>query len=274
MATEWKNPSDADVILRASGGKELHAHKLVLSLASPVFRDMFSVPQPSTGSSQTPIVDVDDLPEALRMFLQIIYPIPNPLIDGAETFASVLRLADKYDTKAVFDACNYYLPSIRNNSPLQSYGILCVCGREKEARAVARRAPFASLTCPDSSPLLDLMTTKQYHRLMSFMIARDRRTRQIVGEHQAEIRREGSPFCRDDTAHQLYTGAMTASIQAAFEENPCVRVVEALGIVSSAPVTFSPCKSSCKYNMNELRLHAEGLLKELVKMAENLPWVD
>ena len=118
------------------------------------------------------------------------------------------------------------------------------------------------------------MTTKQYHRLMSFMIARDRRTRQIVGEHQAEIRREGSPFCRDDTAHQLYTGAMTASIQAAFEGNPCVRVVEALGIVSSAPVTFLPCKSSCKYNMNELRLHAEGLLKELVEMAKNLPWVD
>lgn len=78
MATEWKNPSDADVILRASGGKELHAHKLVLSLASPVFRDMFSVPQPSIGSSRTPMVDVDDLPEALRMFLQIIYPIPNP----------------------------------------------------------------------------------------------------------------------------------------------------------------------------------------------------
>ena len=201
-------------------------------------------------------------------------PIPNPLIDNTETFASVLRLADKYDAKAVFDACNYYLPSIHNNSPLQSYGILCACGREKEARAVARRAPFTSSTCPGLSPLLDLMTTKQYHRLMSFMVARDRRTRQIVSEHQAEIRREGSSFCRDDIAHQLCTGAITASIQAAFEENPCVQVVEALGIVSSAPVTFSPCKASCKYNMNELRLHAEGLLEELVEMAENLPWVD
>jgi len=54
MATQWKTPPDADVILRASGGKEFHAHKLVLSLASPVFRDMFSVPQPPQSPHNSP----------------------------------------------------------------------------------------------------------------------------------------------------------------------------------------------------------------------------
>ena len=105
MAAEWKNSTDADVILRASGGKELHAHKLVLSLASPVFRDMFSVPQPPAKPSQTltDIVEVDDSPETLGIFLQIIYPIPNPPISDVETFASLLRLTDKYDAKVAPD---------------------------------------------------------------------------------------------------------------------------------------------------------------------------
>ena len=83
MATEWQNPPDADGMLRASGGKEVHARDLVLSLASPVFRGMFSVPQLpiETDPPVLPIVDVHDPPEALEIFLQIIYPIRNPSIN-------------------------------------------------------------------------------------------------------------------------------------------------------------------------------------------------
>ena len=91
MAIEWQTPRDADVILRASGGKEFHARKIILSLSSPVFRDMFSVPQPTpTGSSDLPIVDVDDPPEALGTFLQTIYPGLNPTINDVGTLASIL----------------------------------------------------------------------------------------------------------------------------------------------------------------------------------------
>jgi len=78
VAFQWQNPPDADTTPRASGGKQFHAHKLVLSLASPVFRDMFSVPQPPDGPPKTPIIDVDDPPDALETFLQIIYPGPYP----------------------------------------------------------------------------------------------------------------------------------------------------------------------------------------------------
>ena len=129
MGIEWQTPPDADVILRASGGKEFHAHKLVLSLASPVFRDMFSVPQPPpTESSQLPIVDVDDPPEALEAFLQIIYPTRNPLIEKIETLVAVLRLADKYDAKDILDIHKHHLPSMySNSSPIQMYAILCAC---------------------------------------------------------------------------------------------------------------------------------------------------
>jgi hypothetical protein len=273
MGTEWQTPPDADVILRASGGKEFHAHKLVLSLASPVFRDMFSVPQPpATKSSQLPIVDVDDPPEALEAFLQIIYPTRNPLIENIETLVAVLRLADKYDAKDILDIHKHHLPSMySSSSPIQMYAILCACGREEEAGAAARRVPFASLKTLDSNPLLQFITTPQYQQLVSFMTVRDQKMREIVGRHQRDIAANFYP-CTNDLAHRFYSTTITTTIQAAFEINPCVQVVEALGIVSSASFTFPPCGDRCRYNLLGLRKYAEELLKELVAMAETLPW--
>ena len=277
--SEWETPPDADVILRASGGKEFHVHKLILSLASSVFRGMFSIPQPQPSpaeSSQLPIVDVNDPPEALKIFLQFLYPTRNPLINDAETLVSVLRLADKYDVEAVFDAHREYLPSaLVNSPPIHAYAVLCALGGcEKEVEAAARRISFASLASLNSHPLLRLMTTEHYQRLLAFMVARGNRTRQIVERHRAEIGMNRYYFCPSghDDAHRLYSSIIASSLQAAFEENPCVRVIEALGIVSSAPPTFNQCDSDCRYSVRSLRRHAEGLLKELVEMAETLPW--
>jgi hypothetical protein len=275
MAAEWQNSPDADVILRASGGKEFYTHKIVLSLASPVFRDMFSAPKLSpTEPSQIPIIDVDDPPKALEAFLQIIYPAREPLIENIETLVSVLRLADKYGAKDALAIHKHHLPSMYSNSPpIQIYAILCACGREEEAGAAARRVPFESLKTLDSNPILQLITTTQYQRLVSFMTVRDQKMREIVRRHHKSIMVNNRP-CNNDLAHQLYSTTIATSLQAAFETNPCVQVTEALGIVSSASPTFPPCGNRCRYDILGLRTYAEELLKELVRMVENLPWGD
>lgn len=275
MGTEWQAPPDADIILRTSGGKEFLAHKLILSVASPVFRDMFSIPQPPT-ESPLPIIDVDESPEALEVFLRIIYPTSRPPIGNLETWAPVIRLADKYDAEVVLDVHREYLLSTCLNSPpIHVYAILCFCGREKEAEAVARRVSFASLASLHSHPLSRLMTFEHYQRLVMFMVARDKRMREILSKWQAEIQKN-IPYSCNGTTHELYHGTITSSLRAAFEGNPCVQVVEALGIVLSTHLTFSPCGNGngngCMYNSRGLWKHAEGLLKELVEMAESLPW--
>jgi len=276
MAAEWQTPLGADVVLRASGGKEFHTHKIILSLASPVFRDMFSVPQPtSIDSSELPIVDVNDPPEALGTFLQIIYPGRNPLTNDIETLASVLRLADKYDAKDVLDAHKDYIPSTYSKlPPIEMYAILCACGREEEAGAAARRVSFASLQILDSNPLLQLITAAQYQRLVSFMTARDRKTREIVGRHCGDIVNGGGYPCCAEASHLLYPGTIVAAIQAAFEEDPCVQVGTALSWVASAPRTFPPCRPDCKYGVVELRKYVEALLADLLEMGRNLSWED
>ena len=251
MTTEWQNPSDADVILRASGGKEFHAHKLILSLASPVFRDMFSVPQaPPTRSTQLPIVEVNGTPGKLRIFLQIIYPGRNPLIGNVETLASVFRLADEYNVTEVLDIRKDYLPSTDSIFlPIQMYPILCAYGTEKEVEVAARRASFASLTSLYGT-LLDLMTIEHYQRLMLFMVARDKGMRQIVSQYRAEVWR--GPSCLDAT-HQLCSNSIIAILQAAFEANPGVQVAEALSLVIDAPLALPNCNSNCRFNVHGLR---------------------
>ena len=98
--------------------------------------------------------------------------------------------------------------------------------------------------------------------------------REIVKRHQVQLQTkgQGSHWCPRDAVHQLYSGTITASLQAAFEANPCVQVVEALNVVSSASLRFSTCRTNCGYNLQGLQNCAERLLRELVTMTEELPW--
>jgi len=97
---------DGDVILRALGppSHDFRVHKLVLSLASPVFKDVFSLPQPTSGTSsvaEIEIVEVADPPHALDIILRLIYPFTPPSFDGnLDTLVECLIVADKYDIKA------------------------------------------------------------------------------------------------------------------------------------------------------------------------------
>jgi hypothetical protein len=72
---------DADVILRAplypddpesTEFKDFHTHKAILSTASTIFHDMFSVPQPrqsAEGDTSPPIVHVVESAETFEVFL-------------------------------------------------------------------------------------------------------------------------------------------------------------------------------------------------------------
>ena len=161
---------------------------------------MFSVPQPpATESSQLPVIGLHDSPEALEMFLQLIYPTRSYLASDADTLASILRLADKYDAKGVLDTYKDYLPPNHCDfPPIQVYAILCTYGREKEVEAVARRVPFASLKSLGTTPLLQLASVTQYQRLVSFMTARDQRMREIVSGHHEYIATDGYDSCTDE----------------------------------------------------------------------------
>lgn len=68
----------ADVVLRSSDGIDFRVHRIVLSLASPFFKEMFTLPQP-TSEPEVPIIPMSEsallLDKALRFW--ILAPSPS-----------------------------------------------------------------------------------------------------------------------------------------------------------------------------------------------------
>ncbi|KAJ6620794.1 hypothetical protein B0H10DRAFT_2188372 [Mycena sp. CBHHK59/15] len=87
----------ADVILQSSDNIHFYFHKLLLSLASPIFADMFTLPQPS-GKCDNPrhVVSVSEDSETLRRLLQWYDPRCTPQWESVEDVLVILEAADKY----------------------------------------------------------------------------------------------------------------------------------------------------------------------------------
>jgi hypothetical protein len=89
-------------LAQSNSKHDFRVHKFILSLASPVFKDMFALPQPldQTLDEQhgLPVVDVPEPPEALDIILRFIYPgVEPPKITKPSALTATLLSADKYD---------------------------------------------------------------------------------------------------------------------------------------------------------------------------------
>ena len=131
---EFDTPN-ADVIIRTSGPPErdFRVHKLILSLASPVFKDTFSLPQranPVSSDLKGPkaeemdIVHVTDPPRALCIVLKMIYPFTPPSLHGnLDILVECLAIADKYEINMVTARLRGVLSRINASQALRVYGI-------------------------------------------------------------------------------------------------------------------------------------------------------
>lgn len=128
----------ADVILRVLGppARDFRAHKLLLSLASPVFKDMFFPSRPITPTpgqfamssvAELDIVPVTDPPHALDAVLRVIYPVPSPPLDrNLDTIVQCLIVADKYKIEAAMSRLRNVLsriPLTNGFKAIRIYGI-------------------------------------------------------------------------------------------------------------------------------------------------------
>ena len=171
-SNELFNWPDGDVILRATHGAEtrdFRVHKVFLSFSSPVFRDMFGIPQPSSvATNGIDVVDVTDPPRALELILRFIYPsVDSPVIDDLTTLSEALVLADKYDIEV---ARSRLRPSFREfaiTEPLRTYAIACRLGLEDEMKIASSHT--ISIHLPGLTELPDefkLIPATEYHRLI------------------------------------------------------------------------------------------------------------
>jgi len=125
---------DGDVILHAThstDSRNFEDHRLFLSFALPVFKDMFKVPRPPSPSSN---VDITDPPRTLELILRLIYPFASPVIDDLTVLLEVLILADKYDAEAARSRLRPCLAEFAKTEPLRVHAIACRLGFEGEMK--------------------------------------------------------------------------------------------------------------------------------------------
>ena len=131
------NWPDGDVILRSTDGsdsRDFRLHKLILSLASPAFRDMFSLPRPSSPPLDFDIIDVEDPPRAVELTLRFIYPCPPPKIDDLTLLSEALAFADNYDIESARSQLRPSLMAFAETESLRVYAIACRFGFVEEMK--------------------------------------------------------------------------------------------------------------------------------------------
>jgi hypothetical protein len=176
----FDNP-DADVILRSSDNVDFHAFKVLLSLASPVFKDMFTMPQALEGMNSDdmkgglPIVRMTEGSKTLETLLTMCYPMTlvNPLVAapvGLEDVTLLLGAAMKYDVATVEERARAWLvaPRFLEADPVMIYAIGCQWNLEKEAKAAARATIGIGLLEKALEKELDMITTRELRALLRY----------------------------------------------------------------------------------------------------------
>ncbi|KAF8552598.1 hypothetical protein OG21DRAFT_1486100 [Imleria badia] len=167
--TTAQSPFDdlnADIVLHTSDHVDFHVFRFILTLSSPFFQSMFTLPQPpdesvhdksGTADAQDdnhstnwnslsdqaalnpPSVDVPESSQTLDTLLRIIYPnTPVPSFRGLRHARHVALAACKYDMFAALETIADRLQmQYAATRPLDVYFIACRMGWEGVAKAAA-----------------------------------------------------------------------------------------------------------------------------------------
>ncbi|KAJ8517739.1 hypothetical protein ONZ45_g5092 [Pleurotus djamor] len=173
------NDSGADVILQTCDNVNFRVFRAILSVASPVFKDMFTLPQPQPDSEAShdtiPVVIVSEDSLTLDTLLRFCYPMDYPVIEFKEVLIATLMAAQKYDMgfafKRIVDI--FYTPSKIKAAPVEAYAIGCRFRLENLARAAAKeslRLPLDRLLSPGDSTNTELgyISGTDYQRLIRY----------------------------------------------------------------------------------------------------------
>lgn len=163
--------ASADLILRSSDGIDFHVHRLVLSLASSVFADMFTVPQ-SISEPGVPTVQMAESSDVLDMALRFWYPgAEPPAVQTLEELRAVLEaLVLKYDMHFVVPSAKEHLRAYLQDDPVAVFAIAC----RHEWRDITLEAAKSSLRLPlrsfqSARPVqLKYMSADTYHTLLHY----------------------------------------------------------------------------------------------------------
>lgn len=185
VSAPFDSDPGADIQLLSCDDFTFQARKAILSLASPIFSDMFSLPQPpssnknedsSAPATSLPSVQFSETGLVIDVLLRYCYPVEPPrCIDAFDTVRAVRSAAEKYDMAFIATKVDEYIRASYSGDPAYSlllYRNACEQQNEEDARLYARdclKLSYASLVkfWPSSALDKSLVNLICYHQAIS-----------------------------------------------------------------------------------------------------------
>ena len=241
-----------DIILRAgpdpSSKRDFRVHKVILSLASPVFADMFGLPQPSdqnqSAEHQLPIIEVTDPSEVLDKFLRLIYPGVEPLTIGdLPTLTALLSAADKYNVTSVYPILKDTLKTFLPLRPFGVYIVACRFGFSEEAKAAARVGSARSITHGDFSEVVQHISSTDILRWVQLVQEREIKGRQVIEWGLDWTLMDDNYSCEHGEAGRTFYFRLEKAVVDAFALNPSIESKDMFDVLDEVPDPPPACKS-------------------------------
>ncbi|KAJ6474971.1 hypothetical protein C8R45DRAFT_873986 [Mycena sanguinolenta] len=164
-------PGRTDIILRTSDGVDFYVHREILSLVSPVFETMFTLPQAEQPSAVAAVVDVQEASPVLDRALRFFYPCTQLTVDGLDELKEITEiLISKYDMQWLIPSVKKHFERYFASDPITVYVYAYMYGWEDLGRAAAKETLKLPLrTSDEDSPeVLKLIPAHVYHQLIRY----------------------------------------------------------------------------------------------------------
>lgn len=164
-----------DLIIRSEDNVHFPVHRAIIGLASPIFQDMLSVPQPSQGTANHseddfyngfPLVRVTETQKIMQYMLSFCYSAF--LKDGLEEWTElkeaieILKAAQKYEMEPLMRHIGSRLIHLAEITPrltISVFAVACCFSMKETVHQAARLALRDEINC--------LWQVTDEHRLMS-----------------------------------------------------------------------------------------------------------
>ncbi|KAG2042719.1 hypothetical protein BDR03DRAFT_573148 [Suillus americanus] len=249
----FDNP-DGDIILHSTPDHvDFYFFKVILSLMSPVFKDMFTLPQNGLHSDvlSVPVIPVTESSVTLEALLLLCYPATTPTFHSLDNAKAVIEAAKKYDMQAVLDrAADLAMSQFLLTHFLELYALSCRFGWQHHAQTAALRAlEIKNLGRPSTEfeSMRDI-TALDYHRLLIYHHACSVAA-QAVGNSlswlEPSILSEDMPMWSHNCPCKIYAGPRMLQVA----DFPNMRITQWFNeyLVSSGKKLYErPCESTVR----------------------------
>ena len=253
MSSTFFTTNDGDVVLRAGlepdSKHDFRVHKFILSLASPVFKDMFAFPQPPNQTSseghQLPVIDVPERPVVVDALLRLIYPgVEPPKIADLPTLTALLSAADKYNITSIYPVFRATLKTFLRYDPFRAYIVACRFGFSEEAKEAAKVGNTQCVTGRNLEEDVQHISSTDLLRWFTFVQEREKEGRSKIEKFLNWRDLGDDAVCDHGQIGKDFYYRLEKAVEEAFVKNPCMEGHDLFAVLDKVPDPPFGCEPS------------------------------